>query len=329
MMRDGSLDPYWFPVCASGELGNHKPIGSTLLEEDIVVWRAGKQTLAWSDFCAHRGARLSCGRVKSKRLQCPYHGWEYNANGICELIPAEREGRIPERARAKAVFQACEYAGLIWVKLSDKPTPLPELPSFADPDYGLVTAGPFHIKTSAARMCENFLDVAHFPFVHDGILGDASHPEAPEIKVQMTKTGLRAENVVIRMPGKPGAKEAGKARLNYGVLLPTSVYIIAEFLQESSWGGNAALMLAVRPVSPTESCAYILLAVHGVHDKAELDRNIQLDIDVLMQDIPVVESQEPKLLPLDLRSEIQLKSDALTAAYRVYLRKLGITYGTQ
>ena len=53
-----------------------------------------------SDLCIHRGGALSDGEIKGDCIMCPYHGWEYNAEGACVKIPAN----LPEhRFRKKHV----------------------------------------------------------------------------------------------------------------------------------------------------------------------------------------------------------------------------------
>jgi phenylpropionate dioxygenase-like ring-hydroxylating dioxygenase large terminal subunit len=49
---------------------------------------------------------------------------------------------------------------------------------------------------------------------------------------------------------------------------------------------------------------------------------------VTAQDVPVVESQRPELLPLDLQAELHLTSDRVAIAYRQWLKKIGLQYGT-
>ncbi|HAH01381.1 MAG TPA: hypothetical protein DCL75_21610 [Ktedonobacter sp.] len=50
--------------------------------------------------------------------------------------------------------------------------------------------------------------------------------------------------------------------------------------------------------------------------------------DIIKQDIPIVESQRPELLPLDLQAELHLRSDRTAIAYRKWLKELGLTFGT-
>ena len=50
--------------------------------------------------------------------------------------------------------------------------------------------------------------------------------------------------------------------------------------------------------------------------------------EIIKQDIPIVESQRPELLPLDLQAELHLRSERTAIAYRKWLRELGVTFGT-
>jgi phenylpropionate dioxygenase-like ring-hydroxylating dioxygenase large terminal subunit len=68
-----------------------------------------------SDLCVHRGTALSLGWVSGANLVCPYHGWQYAADGRCVAIPQLADpGRVPAKARVPA-FAAQERYGLIWV----------------------------------------------------------------------------------------------------------------------------------------------------------------------------------------------------------------------
>jgi phenylpropionate dioxygenase-like ring-hydroxylating dioxygenase large terminal subunit len=48
---------------------------------------------------------------------------------------------------------------------------------------------------------------------------------------------------------------------------------------------------------------------------------------IIDQDVPIVESQRPELLPLDLQTELHLRSDRTAIAYRKWLKELGVTFG--
>ena len=49
---------------------------------------------------------------------------------------------------------------------------------------------------------------------------------------------------------------------------------------------------------------------------------------IFRQDQPVLESQQPRRLPLDLRAELHTSADRASSAYRRFLARQGITFGT-
>ena len=64
--------------------------------------RAGSRSL--KDRCPHRSSQLSLGRIVAGRLQCPFHGFEFDGEGACQLIPANgRAAHVPR------VFQCRVY----------------------------------------------------------------------------------------------------------------------------------------------------------------------------------------------------------------------------
>ena len=49
---------------------------------------------------------------------------------------------------------------------------------------------------------------------------------------------------------------------------------------------------------------------------------------IVSQDIPTVESQRPRRLPLNNDAEFHLPSDRASLAYRKWLKQLGVKFGT-
>jgi len=81
MLNDPILLNDWHVVAYSQDIEEGKPVGVRLLDEELVLWRAGETLHAWRDLCLHRGTRLSLGRVENSSLICPYHGWTYTRKG--------------------------------------------------------------------------------------------------------------------------------------------------------------------------------------------------------------------------------------------------------
>ncbi|CAI0557940.1 unnamed protein product [Linum tenue] len=80
----------WYPVMPVCDLDKREPHAKQVLGMDVVVWWDRNEN-AWKvfdDMCPHRLAPLSEGRIDpSGRLQCAYHGWCFDGNGNCKLIP--------------------------------------------------------------------------------------------------------------------------------------------------------------------------------------------------------------------------------------------------
>jgi phenylpropionate dioxygenase-like ring-hydroxylating dioxygenase large terminal subunit len=55
---------------------------------------------------------------------------------------------------------------------------------------------------------------------------------------------------------------------------------------------------------------------------------IEWQHEIFGQDRPIVQSQRPELLPLDLQAELHLRSDRTAIAYRKWLNELGLSFGT-
>lgn len=321
MINDPILINDWHPVAAIEQLEAQNILAARLLDEDIVLWRVNGETLAWQDLCIHRGTRLSLGKiVEEDKLECPYHGWTYNREGRCVRIPAH-PGQVPPLKAVVKSYKAKEQYGLIWVSLGEPAHDVPPFPQWADSRFRKVLWGPYRdIQASGPRIIENFLDVAHLPFVHEGILGDKSHPEIEEYEAEVGAEGVKSGRIGIYQPS-PFGDQGGTVYYSYSAFRP----LTAHFLKESA-ASHYAILLMVTPQAEVESTAWMWIATtHSGATEPEL--RARLD-EIFGQDRPIVASQRPELLPLDLQAELHLRSDRMAIAYRKWLRELGLTFGT-
>ena len=99
-MGDPVLMDSWMPVTNSRDVGADAPLGVSLLDTPVVLWRSPDGTVrAARDQCPHRGAQLSAGQVREDTLMCPYHGWVYDRGGQCVRQPASPGLTPPPNAR--------------------------------------------------------------------------------------------------------------------------------------------------------------------------------------------------------------------------------------
>ena len=73
----------------------------------------------------------------------------------------------------------------LWTTLGDDPRPLFEIPEGDEPGRRRFPCGMVRVRCSPLRAVENFLDIAHFPFVHTDVLGAEPYTEVEPYKVEI------------------------------------------------------------------------------------------------------------------------------------------------
>lgn len=320
MLNDPVLLNDWHVVAYTSDVEEGKPLAVRLLDEDIVLWRVDNRVHAWRDICLHRGTKLSLGKVENCMLVCPYHGWTYNEDGQCVRFPAHPLQKPPTTARAIS-YQSQEKYGWIWVTLGN---PLHNIPTFSqweDAAFRKVNCGPYSIRANGPRVIENFLDVTHFPFVHQGLLGDPDHADITDYSVETTADGVTAKDISVWQPDPDGTGKGARVDYTYSIMRP----LTASFVKSSS-GPRFAMYFTITPIAEGHSIAWMYVAMDYGNLSDEQVRMFQDEI--IKQDIPIVELQRPELLPLDLQAELHLRSDRTAIAYRRWLKELGLSFGT-
>jgi len=322
---DGLEDPRllgeWFAVAWSREVLPGLLVARRLMGRNVVLWRSGQGIHCWRDLCVHRGAQLSLGKVCGDRLVCPYHAWEYDGSGQCVHIPSHPGQPPPAKARAQT-YHTCERYGMVWVCVGE---PLGDLPLFAlgeEPAARLMLAGPYFFRAQGPRVVENFLDVAHLGFVHAGLLGDPRHGEIEDYEVEMGPQGPEAREIRIWQPDPDGTGKGARVTYHYWACGPLTAGLV-----KLHGGQRFGILMQVAPVDADTCVSRLVIAMDYAHDVPE-ETFVQFQDEVTAQDKVVVESQRPELLPLDLQSELHLRSDRMAIAYRKWLRSIGFSYGT-
>ena len=169
----------WYVAALSEELGNG-PLGRVFLGESVVLYRgATGRATALEDRCCHRALPLSMGRVVEDRIQCGYHGLEFDAAGACVKVPGQ--ARIPPGARVRR-YPLVERYGWLWIwmggeKEADGNIP-PDLYWRDDPRW-VATGEHRHANCGYELLVDIQLDNTHAPFVHPDTLGSSAITDTP------------------------------------------------------------------------------------------------------------------------------------------------------
>ena len=322
------LKRFWQPVAFSADLTD-APHQVTLFDTRLAVARLDGKAHVFSDICRHRGSALSLGRIDGCHLRCAYHGWAYDSEGTVVDIPARPElnGKLVAQL---PVYPTIEHAGLVWTCVSGE-TPLfppAECPELDDPEYRTLRIPPYEWDCSVARRLENYFDFSHFAHVHHGILGDRDEPEIADYGVERHGAELRITagpfieyTTNVKNSAVTHAGETYEAWKRYRVYMPNAMKL------NSSAGvtEDFVLYVAVAPVSRRRTRCFTFVARNYALDRDQEFHDMQYVI--LGQDQPIVESQRPEELPVDLTAEMHVKgADAGTVEYRRWL--INIADGT-
>ena len=178
------------PICAMPGTWRHGPTASAtgnssrapIMDEPIVLYRkADGDVAAIEDRCAHRFAPLSIGKlVGGDRIQCPYHGLEFDGSGACVRNPHGTKN-IPPRAKVKS-YPAVEKHKAVWVWMGDRPADESKIPDFGVldnvPELHTTKRDSIVIKANYQLIIDNLLDLSHTSYLHEGILGNADTVES-------------------------------------------------------------------------------------------------------------------------------------------------------
>lgn len=224
-------------------------------------------------------------------------------------------------------FQVCEAYGLIWVSLGN---PANSAPIFhgVDDSYHLVITGPYDVETSGPRTVENFLDLSHFPFVHTNYLGEEPHTEMDDYEVEISGDNeIIITNAHAYQPRANVASAVGvKVHYSYRVIRPLTVMLTKE---PGAVDGKPSdlIMLTIQPLEEERVRAWIILAMNYGGDQPEQYFR-EFQDTIFFQDKVVLESQQPKKLPLNPTAEIHQPADKSSNAYRRWLKENNWQYGT-
>ena len=234
------------------------------------------------------------------------------------------QSRVVRRDTGTALPVRIEY-GYVFTSLGEPARDVVHFPEWHEADRLRVSGSSVGVHVSGLRAVENFLDLAHFPFVHTDYLGVEPYTEVEPYKVTVTEeneifaTGCR----FFQPHSSPSAAGGRMIDYEYRVRRPYTACLYK--INPIEPARKDFIALCLQPVTEERCVAHPCLAYlsHGLD--AESLRSFQQLI--FGQDRPILENQVPKRLPLDPRAEIPARSDATSLAYRRWLTAQGVTYG--
>lgn len=318
-----ALRDYWYAAATEVELTSG-PVSRTLLGEAVVIYKdPDGKAIAAPDRCPHRQAPLSAGTVDRGVLVCCYHGWRFGEGGKCVAIPSAAPGiPIPKNGHLKCFETEVRY-GLVWICLGNPVTDIPKIGQENDGAFRRINNPVNPWKVSATRMTDNFLDIAHFPWVHRGTFGNSQRTLVEKIKLRDLDDDFYGYEYGVIAENPPSASLTSgqdttdtSRHMTTGFNLPFTVRSTIEY----STGLQHILLLLTTPID--DLTAYFTFVVWrnddfrvSAEDMAQFDRMIGEEDRTMLEKIPGV-------LPFSQGALASTQSDKASAAWRLRLTQL-------
>lgn len=314
----------WYVASIAEDLGRTL-MPRTICEEPVVLFRGADGTpAALADRCCHRHLPLSMGKLSGDRLQCGYHGLEFDTTGACVAVPGQ--SAIPPGAAVKA-YPVIERDLFIWIWMGDPAAAdadtIPDYHWNADPDWTAV-GGSGEVKCHYMLSIDNLLDLTHLPYIHKSTLGADAITDNP-IKVTRDAGSVTVERWMIDVdPGPFWAdaigRQSGCDRWQRTTYVPPShtffdigVALTGTGAPEGVRAGTAESRLAITltPVDETTSIYTWMFARNYLRDDQQTSRRIRAAIDgAYAEDFVALEAQQQTMLGRDRPWKIDVNADS-------------------
>ncbi len=308
----------WYVLMDSSQVKD-KPVGFTRMGEKLVFWRddTGKVSCL-RDKCVHRGVQLSKGKVLDGHLQCPFHGFEYDASGRVTKIPAKgKNALVPERFNVHS-YPTYEAHDFIWIWWGEELLADLKPPCFFDDIDDSFSYGKVYDPWDAhySRVIENQLDVVHLPFVHHNTIGRGGRTLVDGPLVEWVTDDMFYVYVFNRRDdGTPPRKPEELSKPENGFRL--------EFIFPNLWQNHISeqtrIVAAFVPVDETHTILYLRFYQNFVRVSllCDLINWLAMPFNLLVahQDRRVVVTQQPKPSALKIGEKL-IQGDRPIVEYR-------------
>jgi nitrite reductase/ring-hydroxylating ferredoxin subunit len=153
-------------VCFSAELAPRRVLTRTFMGRDLVLFRTETGQAAAADaYCPHLGAHLGRGgTVERERLRCPFHGFRFDARGVC--VATGYGTKPPPNARLRTWPLREVNSMLLVYHDPESAAPTWEVPELDRTGWSAPVFRRFELSAHPQVTTENSVDLGHFSSVH-------------------------------------------------------------------------------------------------------------------------------------------------------------------
>jgi phenylpropionate dioxygenase-like ring-hydroxylating dioxygenase large terminal subunit len=223
-----------------------------------------------------------------------------------------------------AAHAVTERWGLVWLAVRQPVVDLFDDPDGEDARYVGAWLPPSRSNVPAGVVADNFLDVAHFPFVHAGTFGAGERKEVDAYQVDSEPLGCRSVAVQwFDNPGDPGVRDGirpvrQRRRATYVYRAPFQLMLR---LEELDAGAVKTILFFAQPEDLGATRIYTKMLLHGIGGVPDpspetVAGEVAFEQAVLAEDLALQRQITLTGLPLAMRTELHVRADRLGIALR-------------
>jgi vanillate O-demethylase monooxygenase subunit len=214
-----------------------------------------------------------------------------------------------------------ERYGLVWVCLGEPAAGIVDIPEVADPAYRVINVPFYDSPVSATRLAENFLDAAHFAFVHAGTFGGESDPALVVDPVDDgDTTSYRFQVAASNPPEAFNTTQQTTAVLTRTMTMRITLPFTLVNTVEYDDGLRHVILNALTPVTDTMTRWSMTLIRNDDHAVPE-SAAAALDLRIVAEDLDMLASI-PGPLPLEPEALAHVGADRAAVVWMRGLRHL-------
>jgi phenylpropionate dioxygenase-like ring-hydroxylating dioxygenase large terminal subunit len=230
-----------------------------------------------------------------------------------------------------------ERLGLVWLAPAEPVDVALEAPEAADRRFVAGWLPPQRSIGPAGVLADNFLDVAHFPFVHAATFGTPDQQEVPAYDVIGQPGGFDSiqeqwfDNVTDPGVATGERPVRQRRRATYSYRAPFQLRLRLDFLDS---GATTTILFLLQPEDADSTRIYSCLLLSAgpgmpLPTPATVAEEVDFEERVLAEDLALQATMESTGLPLVMRDELHVRSDRLGVALRRALSDFDLTTRTR
>lgn len=209
---------------------------------------------------------------------------------------------------------------MVFIAIDHPITPPPTVHAADDPSFQIGDLPVITTRGSAALLADNFLDVAHFPFVHADTFGSHTEREVPVFRVERDGFAFSAiyEHEFSNRED-PGVADGirpllQRRRLTYRYSAPFHLELEIEFLDA---GGSNVIGFFLTPEDDDTVRIYSTLWRNDLGGSTErMQEAVDFEMAVIAEDLRIQSRYERLSMPLDVACEVHTRADRTTTQLR-------------